>query len=131
MIFVVDLVAVILCLGLTGTFIQGDIYTPLTIPIPTFKITPIPTLGLTLRPILNITIIPTTSPTLRPTLRPYLIPAEYFTYMPVPQIISDDVRNGEQFGRIGFVFEHWAIIGAPYYDTCKGRAYFYRRDSGA
>ena len=44
--------------------------------------------------------------------------------MPVPQIISDDVRNGEKFGRIGFVFEHWAIIGAPYYDTCKGRDYF-------
>ena len=42
MIFVVDLVEVILWLVSTGKFSQGDIYTPFTTPIPTFKIRPRP-----------------------------------------------------------------------------------------
>ena len=29
------------------------------------------------------------------------------------------------------MFEDWAIIGAPFSDNDKGRAYFYRRESGA
>ena len=76
MIFVVVLLEVMSWLWLTGQFSQGYTYTPLTTPIPTFKITPIPTLGMTLRPRLNITILTNTIPTLRPTLRPSLIPAE-------------------------------------------------------
>ena len=130
MIFVVVLLEVMSWLWLTGKFSQGYTYTPLTTPIPTFKITPIPTLGMTLRPRLNITILTNTIPTLRPTLRPSLIPAEYFTQMPLLHITAYDVSNGEQFGISGSVFEHWAIIGSPYYDTCKGRSYFYRRYSG-
>ena len=37
--------------------------------------------------------------------------------MPLLQIFADYANCGDQFGKSVLVFEYWAIIGDPNYDT--------------
>ena len=74
----------------------------------------------------------TKRPTLCATRRPTLIPEECITQMPLLQIVADDGKDGEQCGTSVSVLFYQSIIvsSAPNYAK-KGRAYLYRRDSGA
>ena len=140
----VTLVEVMTWLGLTSKFVQGNIPTPLTTPIPiiTCRTTLIPTLSTTLIPNqVNISapltppiptmFWPTMSPTLRLTLRPSLNPQKYFTPTLLVQLVSDDAKFGDQVGRSVSVFGGWSIFGAPNSNNTKGRAYLYKIFLGA
>ena len=70
-------------------------------------------------------------PTLRMTLRPSMIPQKYLTSTPLLQLAADYVRDGDQFGIIVSVFCGWYIVGAPYFNNVKGRAYWYKIFFGA
>ena len=130
----VALVALVSVLVLTGKFIQGGIFTPLTTPTPTMPHmpTPIPTPGSTIYP--RYMPIPPPNPlprpTLRPTLRPTpsptitLSPTKILIHTPLLQLTSDDWMDGNNFGGGVSVFEYWSIIGAPCSDNKKCRANF-------
>ena len=130
------LVEVMTWLGLTGKFGQGNIPTPLTTPIPimTRRTTLIPTLSTTLIPTqvnisapltLPITTMfwPTMIPILRLTRRPYLSPQKCFTPTSLLQLATDNMRDGEQFGRSVSISNGWSIVGAPSYNNVKGKVF--------
>ena len=66
------------------------------------------------------------SPTLRLPLRPSMSPKKFLTPTPILQIAADYVRDGDQFGISVALFGGCSIVGAPYSENMKGRAYLYK-----
>ena len=58
-------------------------------------------------------------------------PTQCFRKTPLLQLAGDDAKDGDYFGDSVSVFGGWAIVGAPYSNNVKGRAYLYKRVLGA